>query len=327
MNRFLASTSAVALCAMFAASAAYAGDSQPQAPANASTQATVQSELQRAQAERASGDLDGAAKAVQQLMLVAADNPQVVGEYGKILAEQGHAKDAIGFLSRATQHSTDWSLFSALGVAYDQNDDHAGARKAYERALALKPGEPSVLNNYAVSRMLTGDYAGAVQTLSQLQKADGANPKIAANLAKAEALLAEHPVKAMAPVAQAQAAKPQPQKPPAVAVASLPQAPFAKPGVVMQKIPSDPLAGPVRAANGAPRTLIAASRLTLAAEAAKLHEPAGAIVMQKVPADPKAGPVKTAGASRHAAKPRHAAETAKAAPAKGTPLSLRTASD
>ncbi|HWA29780.1 MAG TPA: tetratricopeptide repeat protein [Rhizomicrobium sp.] len=320
MNRLLACTSIIALCAGFVASAAMADD-QPAAADAPSAAVTIATEIGHAHDQRVKGDLAGAAKTLQQLLLVANTDPRVLGEYGKVLVQQGHAKDAIKFLARATQlGSNDWTVYSALGVAYDQNDDHTDARKSYDRALAMKPGEASILNNYAVSRMLTGDYDGAVQTLSQIEKSGASDPKIAANLAKAEELKAAHP-SANAPVATAQS---QPAKPAPVAVATL-AAPKPQDGVVMQKVPADPLAGPVRNANAAPRQLNNAKpvRPTLAAEAAKLKVPASAIVMQKVPADPKAGPVKDA---KQEPKAKTTVE-AKTAPKAPEGPSLRTASD
>ncbi|MGN6515510.1 MAG: tetratricopeptide repeat protein [Rhizomicrobium sp.] len=318
MNRFLACSSVIALCAAFAVSSA---DAQTQ---TAPTVATVLAEqIQHARELRGKGDLDGAAKILRQLMLVASNDPRVLGEYGKVLTEQGHAKDAVGLLARATlMNGTDWTLYSALGVAYDQTDDHADARKAYDRALAMKPGEPTVLNNYAVSRMLTGDYAGAAQMLAQLQKTDAANPKIAANLERAQALAGTQLAKAPAVAASVQPVKPAaaaPQQPHAVTAANN--------GVVMQKVPVDPKAGPVRAATAAPKSLPGsdAHRPALAAAASKLKVAPASIVMQKVPADPKAGPAKMAQAPLR----KQPVETARAAVKTAVPAapSLRTASD
>jgi hypothetical protein len=197
-------------------------------------------------------------------------------------------------------------------VAYDQLDKHSEARKAYDRALAIKPGEPSVTNNYAVSRMLTGDYGGAAQMLASLHSTD---PKIEANLAKAEELNAAHQSKTAA--AQAPSVKT------ATATSAATAAPTAHAGVIMQKVPHDPKAGPVRSATAAPRAL--EKRPALAAEAAKLHVNKSSIVMQKVPEDPLAGPVKTAQAKPAASKPASKAPS-KAAP-NSPPPALRTASD
>ena len=61
-------------------------------------------------------------------MLVASDDPRVIGEYGKTLAENGRAQEAVQFLSRATQlQPGEWSFYSALGVAYDQMGDQSRA--------------------------------------------------------------------------------------------------------------------------------------------------------------------------------------------------------
>jgi len=318
MNRLLACTSVIALCAAFAQTA-HASDAKPAAAA--SMPDTLNGEIQRAKDLREKGQFADASKALRQLMLVAGSDPRVASEYGKVLTQQGYAKDAVSVLSKAVQlNSTDWTLYSTLGVAYDQLDDHTNARKSYDRALAMKPGEPSVVNNYAVSRMLTGDYDGAVQMLASLHSND---PKIAANLSKAEEMKAAHAAKT------ATAAAPTP----ANKTASIATAAAIKtdPSVVMQKIPVDAKAGPVRAANGAPHALVnkAPAKPTLAAAALKLDTTPSNIVMQKVPADPQAGPMKPA-----ATKPSKASasvEVAKAAPkpiAKTpAPPALRTASD
>lgn len=317
MKRLLTCTSVIALCAGFATSA-LADDAKPSA-AGASTSTSLDGQIERAKELRAQGNFADASKALRQLMLVAASDPRVESEYGKVLAQQGYAKDAVSVLTKAIQmNGNDWTLYSALGVAYDQLDNHAEAHKSYDRALAMKPGEASVLNNYAVSRMLAGDYDGAVQMLSGLHSSD---PKIAANLSKAEALKAAHAPKAIT-------AQTQPGKQPVVAAA---EAPKTDPSVVMQKVPVDPKAGPVRSANSAPRTLApkAPVKPVLAAAASKLDVSPNGIVMQKVPADPKAGPVKTAAAKPEAqAKAVETAKSTTKPEAKSPPLpTLRTASD
>lgn len=313
MNRLLACTSVIALCAAFATSTAYAGDAKP-AAATASMPDTLNGEIQRAKDLREKGQLAEASKALRQLMLVASNDPRVAGEYGKVLAQQGYAKDAVAVLSKTVQLSgSDWRLYSALGVAYDQLDDHANARKAYDHALAMKPGELSVINNYAVSRMLTGDYDGAAQMLSQLHSSD---PKVMANLSKAEELKAAH---AQKPVT----AQARPDALVSTAVAAK-----ADPSVVMQNVPNDPHSGPVRSAKGAPHTLEnkTPARPVLAAEASKLNVNPKSIVMQKVPADPLAGPVKNTASAPKANRP---VEVAKASAKVKTPPppTLRTASD
>src|ERR1700761_2953458 len=235
MNRLLACTSVIALCAacsLAVPALAWADDATPPATDTASNMpTTLEGQIQRAKTLRTEGNLPEAQRSLAQLMLVAPDDARVVGEYGKILTQQNDGKDAVAFLTRAVQlNASDWTLYSALGVAYDQTGDRANARKSYDRALAMKPGEPSVLNNYAMSRMLAGEYDGAVQMFTQLQATAGDNPKIAPSLARAQQLKAAHDAKS-SPAAK--------QLPPVMAANVKPDAN----GVVMQKVPVDPLAG------------------------------------------------------------------------------------
>jgi Flp pilus assembly protein TadD len=185
--------------------------------------ASVDSNLSKVQSLRAGGDYAGAVKILSQLLLVSPDNARVIGEYGKVLAEQGRAREAVEFLTRATMLSPeDWALHSALGVAYDETGDYAKARIAYEAALKLKPGEASALNNYAMSRMMAGDAPMAKNLIHQAAAASR-DLKIARNLAMIDELAAHAPAQMPAPVA---AAAPKPVEPaaprPAIAQAPLP---------------------------------------------------------------------------------------------------------
>jgi Flp pilus assembly protein TadD len=233
----------------------------------------------QAQALRLGGNYPEAVKHLSQLMMVAADDPRVVSEYGKTLAQMGRPSEAVNFLTRATQlQPTDWTLFSALGVAYDQSGNQDQAKVAYEHALALKPGEPSVLNNYALSRLLAKDtdMARSLAGRAEIANAGGNDDKIARNIAMIRSMApekaAEPNVAANKPAPVAQNFAPAPQQPllhpvpqpPAqkVTQAALP-APASTPahgggGVVMQRVPVDPLAGPV--ASHAPRPLQPAAK-------------------------------------------------------------------
>jgi Flp pilus assembly protein TadD len=155
----------------------------------------VDSGVRQAHALREAGRYDAAIHTLSQLMLVASDDPSVVSEYGKTLVEKGRGQDAVDFLTRAIElRPTEWSYYSALGVAYDEVGDEASARTAYERALKLKPNDPSVLNNYALSRMLAKDPQGARELIARAEQAGGASdPKIARNIELVNKLAAEAP--------------------------------------------------------------------------------------------------------------------------------------
>ncbi len=206
-------------------------------------------EVRRAQLLRSQGDYRGAAASLVRLMLVAPDDPRVIGEYGKVLVQEGRAQDAMTFLNRAIElQPDDWMLYSAQGVAYDQLGDPDKAKAAYEHALSLSPDNAAVLNNYAMSRVLAGDLAGAQQMLAQAS-AKGSDSRIAAN----EALVAQLEAGKTAAPAIA-AAKPVA---PVVGPAPAAYADAMKPQVVMQPVPADPKAGPVRSAATKPRAIVA----------------------------------------------------------------------
>lgn len=185
-RQFLARSAAFLLIAAALAGCATSGYGLEQETAR--PQERIRDSLQKAQDLRQSGDPAAAIKILGPLLLAAPDDPTVVGEYGKALVAQGRGNEAITFLNRAIMLSgNDWKLYSALGVACDSNGDSVKARNAYEHALKLQPGEPSVLNNYALSRMMSGDVAGALDLIRQAAAASK-DPKIARNLAMLESL-------------------------------------------------------------------------------------------------------------------------------------------
>src|SRR5476649_1901470 len=171
MQRLLVRIAAVSLCAgALSACSIFGGSSDDNAMISpsghdngvVSVPADVNAAVHQARLLRLKGDTQGATRILSQLMLTAPDNADVVGEYGKLLVEESRADDAVQFLRRAVElQPNDWSLYSAMGVAYDQLNDSKNAKLAYEQALALKPGEAAILNNYAMSRMLAGDTVGA----------------------------------------------------------------------------------------------------------------------------------------------------------------------
>src|SRR6185295_3817611 len=144
---------------------------------------------------------------------------------------------AVNFLTRAQQlQPNDWTIYSALGVAYDQVSDQKNAKDAYEAALKLKPEEPSVLSNYALSRMLAKDPEAARKLAARAESTNTiADTKIARNIAMIRSMAPEDVPAAInaAPVASNTAVQ---------------AAPANNSPIVMQRVPVDPLAGPVQKA-------------------------------------------------------------------------------
>jgi Flp pilus assembly protein TadD len=210
---------------------------------------SLEAGIKDARAKREARDFDGAVRVLSQLMLVAPDDVHVVGEYGKVLVQQGRVREALDFLNRAVQlKQNDWTVYSAQGVAYDQTGDTNSARLAYQRALALKPGDSTVLNNFAMSRMLAGDLPEARRLIGEASN-NAKDERIARNLKLIAGLtppaVASKPVAAPATApakAVAGSGLPPAQKPPR---------PLTQPGatklaggtIMMQAVPHDPLAG------------------------------------------------------------------------------------
>ena len=254
-------------CAVVPAHAGlFSSDSRPAAKveeksaAAAGPATTLEDSIRQAQMLRLAGLYPDAIRHLSQLMMVASDDGRVISEYGKTLAAMGRASDAVNFLTRAQQlQPGDWTIYSALGVAYDQMGDQKGAQAAYEHALTIKPDESSVLNNYALSRMLAKDPEMAGKLASRAESAGGmSEPKIARNIAMIRSLALETHTVAQAantPSPLPQQALPQAQPQVAkVQIQSL-AAPVRDDRVVMQRVPVDPLAGPVTAPTHAPRPL------------------------------------------------------------------------
>jgi Flp pilus assembly protein TadD len=239
-----------------AAVASNAGSDAAKASETANLPTDIESGVRQAREKRLAGQYDDAIRILSQLMLVASDDHRVVSEYGKTLAENGRAQEAVQFLTRAVAlQPAEWSYYSALGVAYDQVGDQNAARTAYERALRLRPGDAAILNNYALSRMLANDPEGARALMARAEKAGGASdPKIARNIELVNKV-APPALKTAADMAQAEHAPASMPTP--VSSESLPApsnqnaSASAKGEVVMQPVPSDPLAGPSKPANHA----------------------------------------------------------------------------
>jgi Flp pilus assembly protein TadD len=251
-------------CAVVPAHAGlFSSDSKPAAKVeekSAAAATTLEDSIRQAQMLRLAGLYPDAIRHLSQLMMVASDDGRVISEYGKTLAAMGRASDAVNFLTRAQQlQPADWTIYSALGVAYDQIGDQKGAQAAYEHALTIKPDESSVLNNYALSRMLAKDPEMAGKLAARAESAGGmSEPKIARNIAMIRSLASETQIVAQAvntpsPLRQ----QPLPQAQPQVAKVQIQSlaAPVRDDRVVMQRVPVDPLAGPVTAPTHAPRPL------------------------------------------------------------------------
>lgn len=107
----------------------------------------------------------------------------LVGERGLLALELGQVVKAEQLLARAQNPARpDWRLQSAYGAALSANGKQKEAQEQLGKALAAAPGEPSVLNNLALSYALEGKIDGAETLLRQTAERSG-DPQAKQNLA------------------------------------------------------------------------------------------------------------------------------------------------
>ena len=111
-------------------------------------------------------------------------NRDVLAAYGKALASKGDLTTALDMIRRAqAAGAPDWKLLSAEAAILDQLGQNDAARVLYGNALKMKPDEPSVLSNYGMSYVLTGDLKQAESLLRKAIALPGADSRVRQNLA------------------------------------------------------------------------------------------------------------------------------------------------
>jgi Flp pilus assembly protein TadD len=132
------------------------------------------------------------AQAVAVMQRLAAKYPKdldVLGAYGKALADAGRLAEAADILSRAhTPEKPNWSILSAQGAVADQLGDHAQAQGYYEAALKIMPDQPEVLSNLGLSYALSKHLPQAETTLEKAVAQPNADMRVRQNLALVLAL-------------------------------------------------------------------------------------------------------------------------------------------
>lgn len=120
---------------------------------------------------------------LQGAVLVHTSDLELLGAYGRSLADNGRLKEADDVLSRAhTPEKPDWRVLSAQGTVADQLGEHARAQQIYQTALRLAPNEPTVMSNLGLSLALSKRLPEAERTLRAAAAAPGADARVRQNL-------------------------------------------------------------------------------------------------------------------------------------------------
>lgn len=137
-----------------------------------------------ARALRARGQHAQALAVLQQAAIRNPKHFELLGAYGKALADVGRLKEAADVLSRAhVPERPDWRILSAQGAVADQMNDHALAQQYYTAALRIVPNEASVLSNLGLSYALAKRLGDAERVLRQASAQPSADARVRQNLA------------------------------------------------------------------------------------------------------------------------------------------------
>ncbi|CAM5773780.1 hypothetical protein [Bosea minatitlanensis] len=120
---------------------------------------------------------------LQNAVLVHQDDRELLGAYGRSLADNGRLREADEVLSRAhSPERPDWRILSAQGTVADQLGEHERAQQLYQAALKLAPNEPTVMSNFGLSLALSRNLPEAERILRQAASAPGADARVRQNL-------------------------------------------------------------------------------------------------------------------------------------------------
>ena len=145
--------------------------------------------IEYARALRALTRYNEAVAVIQTAAIKSPKDLDIIGEYGKALADAGQLAHAKDVLTRAyTPDNPRWDVMSVQGSVADRLGDHAGAMEFYREALKIAPGQPSVLTNMGLSLALNKQLPEAERTLKQAVASTTADARMRGDLALVLAL-------------------------------------------------------------------------------------------------------------------------------------------
>ena len=111
---------------------------------------------------------------------------RLASEYGRLALDFDQVSVAEKVLAMADDPGKpDWRVISARGTIFAKRGQYSQAIPFYERALALSPGRPSLLNNLAMAYVMKGEPERAEPLLRQASQSEGGSTRVRQNLALA----------------------------------------------------------------------------------------------------------------------------------------------
>lgn len=140
--------------------------------------------LAYAQNLKATGQKREALAVLQQASLIHGTNRQLAADYGRLALELDQVSVAKKLLDIADDPANpDWRIVLARGTALAKEGNYREAIGFYERAQALNPEHPSVLNNLALAYTMSGEPDRGEQLLRRASVVGAENAKVRQNLA------------------------------------------------------------------------------------------------------------------------------------------------
>ena len=134
------------------------------------------------------------AEALTRYQALLAANPATVSlaeRAGIAALRTGEVERASALIERATASpAASWRAWNARGVLADYRADWGGADAAYAEAAKRSTDRAEIFNNVGWSKMLRGDWSGALGALQRAAQLDPASPRIADNLELAQTAVA-----------------------------------------------------------------------------------------------------------------------------------------
>lgn len=120
---------------------------------------------------------------LQQASIIHGQDRRLARDYGRLALDLDQISVAKKVLAIADDPANpDWRVILARGTAHAKEGSYREAISFYERALALQPNHPSVLNNLALAYTMAGDAEQGEKLLRQA-KTDGGDARVRQNLA------------------------------------------------------------------------------------------------------------------------------------------------
>lgn len=122
---------------------------------------------------KAMGRKANALAVLQSTYMFASDDKELLSEYGRLALDLGQVTTAEKLLIRAEDPAKpDWRIISARGTVLAKQGRVKESISYFEKALALSPGQPSLLNNLAMAYAMDGQ-AGRGEELLRRAAANG----------------------------------------------------------------------------------------------------------------------------------------------------------